>query len=163
MILISTEGRWPKTEKVEKYAYNCLMHFYRKEPVRDIHMDLKLTSRLEGAVGYCIGDKESVQIEVSRQKRFKNKETGEVTWKKVTLSYLMRTLAHEVVHAKQFLKNEMSDDGFWFKHKGVKKSYIHEPYHKQPWEHQAFMYEEFLYKLYWENHLKIDMHRKFMK
>lgn len=52
--------------------------------------------------------------------------------------YLM-TLAHELVHAKQFATEELGENMEWY---GVPKLWKKLPYTKLPWEIEAFQYEE---------------------
>jgi hypothetical protein len=57
------------------------------------------------------------------------------------------TLAHEMVHIKQFARDEFDDlgnDKFWWKNKIVSNI----EYAKQPWEKEAFSKEKELYSLY---------------
>ena len=52
----------------------------------------------------------------------------------------MQTLAHEMVHAKQFLRKEL-DGNLW-----KKRNYDNVKYDDQPWEKEANRLEERLYK-----------------
>ena len=65
-------------------------------------------------------DKNEVEIELARQ-------SGR---KKFTLDEMMLNLAHELVHAKQFLKGELHPT--LSKWKKFKKDYANTPYLKQP-------------------------------
>ena len=157
MIHMYTKGRWPRESEVTDYAYNCLMHFFRKEPTRDITFELEMVPKMKGALGYCYGDKNHVIVELSRREK-----VDDGTWELVPFNEMMQNLAHEIVHAKQFLKGELNERDNSFTYRGVKKVYDTESYRECPWEHQAFMFESFLYKLYWENRTKIELHRRFI-
>ena len=67
--------------------------------------------------------------------------------KRIPINELAQTLAHELVHAKQFIRGEINDVNYMY----GKKDYSSASYRQQPWEHEAYMMEDFLYKLYWEN------------
>ena len=60
----------------------------------------------------------------------------------------MRNLAHELVHAKQFIKGELHPT--LNKWKKYKKDYTKTPYLKQPWEKEAYKLEEELFNKYWK-------------
>jgi hypothetical protein len=54
------------------------------------------------------------------------------------LEALTRTLAHEMVHAKQFLRGELTNSFRWHGSTAWKKA----KYEDQPWEQEAIQYEE---------------------
>lgn len=54
------------------------------------------------------------------------------------LDALVRTMAHEMVHVKQFLRGELTNSFHWH---GSKKWQDAE-YEDQPWEHEAKEYEQ---------------------
>jgi len=68
-----------------------------------------------------------------------------------TLSYeeLIKTMLHELIHVKQYVKGELVEERAgsacgattW-----KKKDHTKTPYSKQPWERQAFKNEEKLYQ-----------------
>ena len=78
----------------------------------------------EDAWGYCHGNTQDIEIEINRTISFDDQ---------------MQTLAHEMVHAKQFLRNEL-DGSNW-----KKRNYDHREYNDQPWEKEATRLEEKLY------------------
>jgi hypothetical protein len=90
------------------------------------------------ADGDCIGDKTYARINVSKQLSFEDQ---------------MKTLAHEMVHAEQFLRGDLTDT---FMYKG--RNFSECVYENQPWELRAHAQEEKLYKkcfphnddIYWE-------------
>lgn len=57
---------------------------------------------------------------------------------------LLKTLAHEMVHVKQYAYGEIDERGTkWLSRKMDHDSV---PYHKRPWEKEAFKMEDKLYK-----------------
>jgi len=79
----------------------------------------------EGAWGYCHGDTHDIDIDINRTIPFEDQ---------------MQTLAHEMVHAKQFLRKEL-DGNLW-----KKRNYDNVKYDDQPWEKEANKMEKQLYK-----------------
>jgi len=79
----------------------------------------------DDAWGYCIGDFWDAEIQINRTIPFEDQ---------------MQTLAHEMVHAKQFLRKEL-DGNSW-----KKRNYDHIEYEDQPWEKEANKLEKKLYK-----------------
>jgi hypothetical protein len=78
------------------------------------------------ADGDCIGDTQYVKINISKQLSFEDQ---------------MKTLAHEMVHAEQFLRGDLTDT---FMYKG--RNFSECVYENQPWELRAHAQEEKLYK-----------------
>ena len=58
----------------------------------------------------------------------------------------MRTLAHEMVHAKQYIFGEL--DGYSDSWKGSDVNYY--SYEDSPWEKEAYKLEEILYEKFWK-------------
>lgn len=83
---------------------------------------------------------------------------------KISLKYIISTLAHEMVHVKQFVKNELIDlpsTGYnvsVFKNKKYNLNRV--AYYDQPWEIEAFGRERGLMREYFE---KVGLARKILK
>jgi len=80
------------------------------------------------ADGDCIGDKTYAKINISKQLSFEDQ---------------MKTLAHEMIHAEQFLRGDLTDT---FMYKG--RNFSECAYENQPWERKAHAQEEKLYYKY---------------
>jgi|TARA_E500000178_G_scaffold342746_1_gene388426 spermidine/putrescine-binding protein len=90
-------------------------------------IEIRFLKKLEEeALGYCWGDHEHVEIEICRDQSWKDQ---------------MITLAHEMVHAKQFLRKELVGD------KWKKRNYSKCQYDRQPWEISAYLMQDKLYNL----------------
>lgn len=85
--------------------------------------------------GYCTGDKDSATITISK--------TNPVTGERCGFIEMMSTLAHEMVHAKQFLRGELIAEPNWQWKGRAAKNYR---YKNQPWEREAFRLEHELYR-----------------
>jgi|TARA_R110000851_G_scaffold309674_1_gene469211 hypothetical protein len=101
-----------------------------------IHVDFK-TKLDEEVQGLCWGCKKEgyAKIEIART------SNGE----KLEYEAMMQTLAHEMVHAKQYLRGEL--DGYSLSWKGAKpRNY---KYVNAPWEKEAHRLEKKLYEKCW--------------
>ena len=136
MINIQLEGQIAQKRRVTTYIRSILT-FLMPELRRDVDVTVTTVSQCEGgALGLCYGARDSVEIELSRT----------LMGDKIPLEEMMQTLAHELVHAKQFIKGELSPKMTRFK----TIYHAHTPYSKQPLEHEAYRKEVKLYKIFWE-------------
>jgi len=138
------EGRWPQQERFEQYVRDVLNHFFKGKLKREIDIHLRLV-RKQTDLGYCVGDRNEVTIEMCRS----HDNHGGL----IPINDLAKTLAHELVHAKQFIRGEINDRNYIY----GKKDYKHASYRQQPWEHEAYMLEDFLHNLYWINRKYLDI------
>ena len=94
-IFLSLEGRWPKANLYSQFCYDILYDILPDED-RDVFVDIKLTHHADQqAAGYCRGDEEEVYIQIARN-------SCDVPY---THTELARNLAHELIHAYQFITN----------------------------------------------------------
>jgi hypothetical protein len=122
------EGRHAKHEIVEQYVINMMKSL-------NIH---RFTSRIVSitfkgeldneAQGLCTGDATSAIISIAT--------------KDCSFLRQMQALAHEMVHAKQFLRGELSAEGVWMWKGRNADNYA---YTNQPWEKEAFRLERELF------------------
>jgi len=103
------------------------------------NIDLVITIRKElddGVYGYCHGEGNNIEIELARN----------VFGEKLTRETILQTLAHEMVHAKQYAKKELkrvrADTVVW-KNKKVEWS---DEIEDCPWEVEAYSLENEVYK-----------------
>lgn len=134
--MITIKGEIESKDKVLSFAetvINSLMPFFEKE----INIDINIVPRCEDEnSALCWGSKESAKIELAQK-------SYDVEF---TLEDMMLNLAHELVHAKQFLNKELSSSlDEW---KGC--DYTHLPHNRRPWEKEAFLLEDELFKTYWK-------------
>ncbi len=130
------EGRVKNKKKVEEY-----IHALAKElGINRLYSKgifVKFYTKLDhGAQGLCWGDyKSHAEISIART------SNGDA----FTLEEMMQTLAHEMVHAKQYLRRELC--GYSFSWKGRKpRNY---KYENAPWEKEAYRLEEELFNKHW--------------
>ena len=113
-------------EDLIEYLYN-LQSALGINRLRSKTIYLQFKKRVDGdAMGYCSGDHKSVFIEIAKDG--------------YEFEDLMIALAHEMVHAKQFLRKELVD-GYLYKG----RNYWECQYDEQPWEKSAYLREQKLY------------------
>ena len=92
-IFLSLEGRWPQANLYSQFCYDILYDILPDED-RDVYVDIELLHHVDHqAAGYCRGDEEEVYIQIARN-------SCDVPY---THTELARNLAHELVHAYQFI------------------------------------------------------------
>lgn len=137
MILVDIFGQIKNKKRIREYAEDSLT--YLLPPVtEDIFIDITFKKSLDNdMLGYCLGDSNSSEIEIA--KTFNNE--------KLSIDDMMLSLAHELIHAKQFIRGELSpSNSNW-------KGTIHEEtiYSKRPWEKQAYLFEDLIFNTFWKN------------
>lgn len=131
-------GKIRQKDKLEDFACDVINHYFENEPNREWNVFIKFVRKLD-ALGYCEKSGNDIMIEILNVKDIKE---------------VASTLAHELVHAKQYIKRQLDEDmSVWCKQEipygprgGCKI-----PYRQQPWEREAFDDEAFLTDFYWEN------------
>jgi len=84
-----------RNKQIEQFIHDCFNHYFDGRLKRQIDVDVIFKDKLEGdAAGWCTGDTNEILIELD------NTYTGKE---------LYRNIAHEIVHAKQFLRGEELD------------------------------------------------------
>ena len=120
------EGRFKNFAVVEEYVNNLQKALGINRLRRPLTIIFK--SNLDGMYGLCDGDEDSAEIEIAT--------------KGLTFMRQMTTLAHEMVHARQFIRGELKSQGAW-KWKG--RNADNYAYTNQPWEKEAYRLERELF------------------
>ena len=138
MIVIFTTGRIKNKKRVEDFIHDCFNHYFDGRLKRDIEVEVKFTSQLEkGKVaGYCSGTRNEILIEIAKD--YKNTK------------WLCLNLAHEITHAKQYIRGECNDHNFKWRKNGETTDCATFSYGKLPWEIEAKTQERELVKLYYD-------------
>jgi len=121
------EGRHKNKAVVEKYVDNLCRALQINRLQRLLTIRFKGTLD-GGAQGLCHGEHDYAEVEIGTNGQ--------------TFMRQMQALAHEMVHAKQFLRGELSSTGVW-KWKGRKAENYE--YLNQPWEKEAYKWERDLF------------------
>mgnify|MGYP003949592699 CR=1 FL=1 len=136
MMSVLINGRIKHKKKVEDFVYNTLFDLMPRLK-RAVYIDIDVVRTCDaGNSALCWGDNEEVQIELAR----------ECNGKKFTLEEMMLHLAHELVHAKQFIRGEL--------HPGLKNwcnvDYSETSYKDTPWEKEAYLLEDEILNKHWK-------------
>jgi|TARA_R110000803_G_scaffold72306_3_gene135968 hypothetical protein len=122
------EGRHAKPEIVEEYVVR-LMQALKIHRFTSKLITVQFKSELTNyAQGLCEGDKDYATIQIGKFDQ--------------TFLQQMQALAHEMVHARQFLRGQLSAVGVW-KWKG--RNADNYAYTNQPWEKEAYRLERELF------------------
>jgi len=126
-IIIAIEGRHRHKDIVAEYVSRLCeeLSMHRLERIIFITFMSHLDNHHQGL---CVGEKDLVDISIGT--------------KNVPFLLQMQALAHEMVHAKQFLREELSAEGSW-KWKG--RNANNYAYANQPWEREAYKLEKVLF------------------
>jgi hypothetical protein len=136
LIDIQINGQIAQKRRIRTFVKSCLTYLSPKLR-RDISIEVNVITRCDNNHhALCWGDRDEVIIEIARG-------SNELEF---TLEDQMLNLAHELVHAKQFITGQLSP----VLQKWKKKDYSKAPYSRQPWEREAYAKEEKLYKIFWE-------------
>ena len=142
-------GRWPRQDEVQDFAYNVLQHFFKYKLKREVDINLTMQTTIPGLTeATCVGDRDSIDIVLSR-----NYVAADDNMYDYDFRQLLQNLAHELVHAVQFIRGEING----MDNKYRRQDFSDASYRNLPWEHEAWMMEEFLVKLYWDNRAKLEL------
>ena len=128
MLFIGIDGRHKNKEIVEWYCYSLVKALKIHRLGRELNIRFTAKALESEAQGLAVGDKNEVTISIAT--------------KEYTFLEQMMTLAHEMVHAKQFFRKELTCEG-GFAWKG--RSADNYQYDNQPWEKEAFRLEKELF------------------
>ena len=136
LIDIQINGQIAQKRRIKTYIKSCIAYLSPRLR-KDVRIELNvLTTLEESAYAHWYGDRNGVQIDLARRSGYR----------KFSIEDQMLNLAHELVHAKQFITGQLSP----IKQNWKKKDYSTTPYSRQPWEREAYYKEEKLYKIFWE-------------
>jgi hypothetical protein len=136
MFDINIVGQIAQKRRIRTYIKSVLSYLSPRLR-RPVSITVEVSTNLENNhYALCWGDKNEIIIELARQ-------SGDT---KFTLDDMMLNLAHELVHAKQFLTGQLSP----VRQNWKSKNYSTTPYSRQPWEREAYAKEDKLYSIFWE-------------
>lgn len=134
MFDIEVIGNKSKKEYIEMLCLDILAYLMPRT-TRNIDITIRFVKQCETQeAGYCTGDKQEANIVVA-----KNSNNYKIPFDEQLL-----TLCHELVHAKQFLKGELTNGMYW---KGEDYSKV-KSIKNQPWEQEATTMENILFEKY---------------
>ena len=140
MLLYSIKGK--SSKKFDKYIQKCLCHLLPNSVEHDVEVLIRFKKLLKNEnTGQANGDTNEVLIDIGR---FYELEDGSL--EKLSLDQIAQNLAHELVHAKQFILEEINSIDYMWR----KTDYSQCPYLEQPWEIEAYHREVYLFKKFWK-------------
>ena len=135
MINIYLTGQIAQKRRINTYVRSVLTYLIPRLR-RDIEIQINIIKECDGgAYGLCWGERDEVKIHLSRENQ----------GVKIPLEEMMQTLAHELVHAKQFIKGDLSPMMRNYKNIYHAKT----PHSRQPWELEAYRKEKRLLQTFW--------------
>ena len=154
MINLVISGRFPQKERFQQFGCDVINHFFKRDRKELIVIGVDMKPRLDNNdSGYCVdfgtcnvgdfGEKNRarmIAISLSR-----NYDDGEEKFP-YAVRDIASTLAHELVHAKQGIRGEMSNKLLTA---SLKPSMTEGYYRRLPWEVEAYDLQDFLVELYW--------------
>lgn len=116
-------------------AYN-VVHFMLQKllpRLRNIEIEVKFSKMNDDAVGYCmmLDTNREYQLEISKDLNIKE---------------LVMTICHEMVHVKQYVRNEMKEGQMVWKKRPIASD---TKYYDLPWEKEAYSMQASLAKACW--------------
>lgn len=143
MIEYQITGRTRNKSRLEMFIVNVLSELLPYPYKRRIEIDIEIVptiSRCHNNYAECDGDRNAANIIMSR--RDENDEL-------FTEDVMALNVAHELVHAKQFIKGQLkinsSNEDFWMGRKCRSTFSLN----RQPWEKEAYSMEEELVRKFW--------------
>jgi len=101
--------------------------------------------------GNCTGDTQEVEICISKNYRFECGDKGAYCQQEIA-----STLAHELIHARQFILGDINNEDYYYKglnYKSVK-------YEETPWEVEAYSLELVLVDSFWLHSTEIQQDKE---
>lgn len=147
MLLLAFKGRIKNRNHYETFAENVVNELFPRKFKRDIVVGIHFKNVVEdGLFGQAIEhDADEYLVEIG-----KVVDEGEL--RAVEPREIASTIAHELVHIKQYIRRELTQGATVWKGQkipvGPRGGTIR--YRDQPWEKEAFSKEKELTELYWD-------------
>jgi hypothetical protein len=155
MINLLLEGRFPQKDRLSNFGSDVINHFFKRDRKENIIISVEMKRKLdENNSGYCVdfgtqyhqfgtrsGKWRSILISLSR-----NYDDGDTKFP-YCVRDIASTLAHELVHAKQYIRRELTNKALVAGLAKVSEGQC--DYNDLPWEEEAYDLEQELLELYW--------------
>jgi hypothetical protein len=129
-------GQIAQKKRITQFVKDTIINFMPKM-MRPIDIEITTVNRCpHDYFALCWGNRNTVEIEIARGSEDEEFDINE----------MMLNLAHELIHAKQFLRGDLTSTLRW----GDKHADIQAAYFSQPWEREAYSKEGDIYAKYWE-------------
>ena len=118
---------------------HCIKQLMPRMKTLDISVIFKKIPEKENTIGTCLMQDNNRSFEIEIQKG-------------LSFDEIVKTLCHEMVHVKQYARNEMTDS-YWkgqmrWRNRFIKKN---TSYSKLPWEREAYRKQNTLTKSYYNS------------
>ena len=145
MINVCTEGKCLKDYTT--FIDECIMALFPEDAQYNIYIEVKKFVDEDGShAGFCLGDE--IESVISLATHWIYEDGEEIAYEPHELA---SNIAHELVHAKQFCREQINMiDNVW-RHNNLTLNCDEIEYEDLPWEVEAYTYEVFLTDLLWEN------------
>ena len=130
------------------FIENVLNSLFEQPPEPSLDILIRVSKLIEeqaGVAGLCSGDEHESTIDVATH--FKLECGEECAYQPHELA---SNIAHELVHARQFARNQINDVDYVWKRNGESINCEHVEYRDTPWEVEAYGLEVILTDLFWE-------------
>ena len=142
MIEYQITGRTRNKARLESFIESVIITLLPYPYKRKVEIDIEIVptiDRCHNNYAECDGDRNAANIVLSRRDEYNELFTERL---------MALNVAHELVHAKQFIKGQLStqnnNQDYWMGRKCLTKST-----NRQPWEKEAYSMEEELVGLFW--------------
>ena len=119
-------GNKRQRELVTDVAYFCVDRLMPR--MKTLEIEIQINNLKDQAVGYCMMQDDNRTFELEVDKKLDDDE-------------LITTVCHEMVHVKQYARNEL----------GINDNHDGENYYDLPYEKEAYELQEILIREYKEN------------
>jgi hypothetical protein len=149
MFEIAITGKINHKRFLKRYARDILHHFFKNRVKRTVPITIKIVDYLEGDQGQCYGTRSHVTIEIARSIKGKRNRK-----KRAQRDQILETLAHELIHAKQFIRGEINQRNLIWRGQRGPYDCRRLTYRRTPWEKEAYGQEKELKTTYWDKQYK---------
>lgn len=149
MFDIKLVGKIPHKRYIKRYVRDVLHHFFGNRIKRIIPITITIHKYLDGNQGLCIGTRNYAEIDIATVIQGKKNRT-----RRPKLDQILETIAHELIHAKQFIRGEINQRNQIWRGKRGPYDCTRVPYRRTPWEKEAYSQEKLLKEQYWDKQYK---------
>lgn len=140
VVIINGAVKGKASGLIDLYIYNLCKELGINR-LRSNVIEITFQTYVDDVLGYAWGSKTDRYAEIKLARKEAKCE------QRIPFNEMMQTLAHEMVHVKQYLRGELDSSGNKYKWKG--RNADGWQYDNQPWEKEAYGREKALYEKCW--------------
>ena len=131
-------GNKKQRELITDVAYFCVDRLMPR--MKTLEIEIQINNLKDQAVGYCMMQDDNRTFELEVDKKLDDDE-------------LITTVCHEMVHVKQYARNEMTDECVQYGYATWKGRKVNPKttYYNLPWEKEAYRLQDVLALQVWES------------